>query len=161
MNMDHLSKLSKRHKKALKWFIENHNAIVPWSSLKQGATLFASKAKGIYKPHWTTYALSVRQSLHNRYDDREPSPEKRTRSWTYYYCPEQQHGKDFKSLSTNKALMACCEDQVPVGVLVQVSGKPNVTYRILGVAIVSSWNDKHFVLKASPEKHREILSAID
>ena len=58
-----LSRLPERHQAALRWFAEHAGQELPWPTSLTDGTLLASKAKGIYKPSWTRYALSVRESL--------------------------------------------------------------------------------------------------
>ncbi len=75
-----LARLPARHRAALQWFIENAGKEKPWPDplppdktyLATNGTHLATKAKGIYKPEWSEYALSVRQVLHGPYPDREP-----------------------------------------------------------------------------------------
>lgn len=57
---------------------------------------------------------------------------------------------DREQLYTNRGLMACLRDGVPVGVLVQRSPKPNVQYRVLGLAAVTDWTDGFFTLSSRP-----------
>src|SRR5258708_5962168 len=47
----------------------------------------ASKAKGIYKPEWTKYALSIRQSLLSPYPDQDPIV-RSDGTWSYLYFQE-------------------------------------------------------------------------
>ena len=48
--------------------------------------------------------------------------------------------------------MACQKDKVPIGVLRQIQAKPAVRYRVLGVALVSSWDEGYFFLEGfSPQ----------
>ena len=70
-----LAPLPARHRAALQWFIDHAGEDHGWPKPLAGGdgeTLLVSKAKGIYKPGWSKYALSVRQSLGGRYPDREP-----------------------------------------------------------------------------------------
>ena len=55
--------LPARHRSALSWFEEHAGTVQRWPAPLSDETLLASKAKGIYKPRWSEYALSVRQSL--------------------------------------------------------------------------------------------------
>ena len=60
-----------RHTAALTWFQENAGTTQGWPGSisyrsDDGASdplLLANQPKGIYKPKWSQYALSVRQSL--------------------------------------------------------------------------------------------------
>ncbi len=67
-----LEHVSVQHRTALKWFIEHTGTTLPWPTPLSDGTLLATKAKGIYKPKWTRYALSVRQTLNSPYYDVTP-----------------------------------------------------------------------------------------
>jgi hypothetical protein len=47
---------------------------------------------------------------------------------------------------TNRALLACQRDRIPVGVIRQVKAKPNPRYKVLGLAFVGNWEDGYFHL---------------
>ena len=73
---DLLDRLPDHHREALLWFAQNAGTEVSWPDPLSGGTLLATRAKGIYKPAWTEYALSVRTTLDSPYSDgeREPGP---------------------------------------------------------------------------------------
>ena len=85
-----LTRLSDRHRTALLWFIERTGTDEAWPQPLPDGTLLASRAKGIYKPAWSQYALSVRQTLEGPYPDREPVV-RADGTWSYPYF---QEGKD-------------------------------------------------------------------
>ena len=79
-------------------------------------TLLATQAKGIYKPGWSDYALSVRQTLGSPYPDRDP--EIRTDgTWSYAYFQENPNPAERDREFTNRGLVACLRDGVPVGAM--------------------------------------------
>jgi putative restriction endonuclease len=129
----------------------------------------ASKAKGIYKPQWTDYALSVRQNLNGPYPDREPiwRPDG---TWLYSYFQEGEDPEGRDKAYTNRGLIACWQDTVPIGVLRQVKGKPRPLYQVLGLAIVAGWDGGYFSLEGfsknghsrdrGPEAEIEALTAL-
>jgi putative restriction endonuclease len=141
---DALPKLTAQHRQALQWFAGRAGTEQPWPAPLDG-TLLATKAKGIYKPAWSEYALSVRQTLGGPYPDMEPV-ERADGSWSYRYFQEGE-ADDVKRHTTNRGMLACLRDGVPVGVMRQTSAKPRVRYRILGLAFVSSWDSGYFVLE--------------
>lgn len=149
---DVLIRQSTRHQAALRWFSDHQGTDQPWPTalhLPEGATLLTSKAKGIYKPKWLPYALSVRESLGEYYPDREP----RIRpdgTWQYLYFQENQDPSARDSEYTNRAMMACMRDRIPVGVMRQTRPKPHPQYRVLGLALVTEWKDGYFVLEGFP-----------
>jgi putative restriction endonuclease len=140
--------LPPRHRKALDWFAENAETIQKWPGPLPDGTFLASRAKGIYKPEWSKYALSIRQTLKSPYDDHEPVYDA-DGSWTYLYFEEY----------TNVALMDCIKDRVPIGVMRQVQDKPNVRYKVLGLAYVTGWEDGFFTLSNAPDWVAAVLNA--
>src|SRR5439155_25991946 len=82
-----LARLAPRHRAALRWFVDRAGEEHPWPQPipdPDGETLLASKAKGIYKPSWSQYALSVRQSLRGQYPDLEPVV-REDGTWSFSY----------------------------------------------------------------------------
>lgn len=68
-------------------------------------------------------------------------------AWTYDYFQEGQEPAARDTYPTNRALMACLADDVPIAVLIQEKPKPGVQYRVWGLAKVASWVDGHFKLQ--------------
>jgi hypothetical protein len=153
-----LSHLPERHRVALEWFVANAGANVSWPApvrAPQGDTLIATKAKGIYKPNWMDYALSVRQTLGSPYADREPVT-RADGTWVYAYYQENPDPASRDTEYTNIGLMQCMRDRVPVGVMRQVRPKPFVRYQVLGLALVSGWDGGYFFLEGfSPAGHAQ------
>ena len=147
LNIDEvLSKVSDRHKLALLWFVAHRDEERSWPKSLPDGTLLASKAKGIYKPSWTKYALSVRESLGGPYTDRsrELRPDG---TWSYDYFQENTDPSLRNSEYTNRGLVECMNDVVPVGVFRQVARKPFARYRILGLALIVGWDAGYFHLE--------------
>lgn len=144
-----LRPLPVRHQTALGWFTENAGTELAWPRAiggPEGETLLASKAKGIYKPSWSPYALSVRQSLGGPYPDRDPVF-RGDGTWLYSYFQENEDPSARDDEYTNRGLVRCWQDDVPVGVMRQISAKPTSRYQILGVARVSGWDGGYFFLE--------------
>lgn len=138
--------LPPRHLLALRWFAGHTGSLEPWPDPLPDGTLLATKAKGIYKPSWSRYALSVRQTLESRYADR-PLEIRGDDGWVYRYFQEDLDPAARDSLYTNRGLMACIRDSIPVGVMLQTKGKPDVRYRILGLGLVKDWSAGHFTIE--------------
>jgi len=103
--------------------------------------------KGIYKPSGSRHALWVRQTLRGIYPD-EALRFHEDGSWTYRYAPEGRAGATDMDLATNRALLRCMEDRVPIGVMRQVGGgKGGRAYEIDGLAYVERFDGSHFVLR--------------
>lgn len=111
-----LENLSERHRTALLWFAANAGSECNWPEPLPDGTFLASKAKGIYKPRWTKYALSVRQSLRGPYPDKEPLV-RPDGTWSYWYFQENANPEERDSAYTNRGLIECLKGVVPVGVL--------------------------------------------
>lgn len=142
------------HRQALTWFHANAGAVVPFADLVSAndspGTQMATKAKGIYKPTGSKYALSIRQTLNSPYAD-SPPPDNLEGTWKYsYHQEEPKNIADPASYWTNQSLAHNMHDSVPVGVLIQLSPKPNTQYRVLGLAYVTAWIDGVFRLEGVP-----------
>lgn len=143
--------------RALAWYRGNAGQLVRWPTSPDGL-LLATRARGIYKPEGSPFALSVRENINSPYADRPPKygPDG---SWRYLY---HQQGADTTRADgqwDDKSLYDCISAGLPVGVLRQVSAKPNSMYEVLGVAMVTDWLEGYFVLEgeASP---RSVASAV-
>lgn len=167
---DALSTLPARHRLALEWFAQHTGQEKGWPEPLPDGTLLVSKAKGIYKPSWTRYALSVRQSLGGPYPHREPAMQD-DGTWFYLYFQENPEPDARDSQYTNRALMDCLRDGIPVGVIRQTRRSPQPTYQVLGLALVAGWEAGYFVLGGfsqegeardpSPRLRVEALTALE
>ncbi len=141
-----LASLPLRHREALSWFESHRGTRQDWPDEIAAAgesTLLATKAKGIYKPGWSKYALSIRQTLGGPYPDEDPLT-RADGTWSYKYFQENPDPSKRDDEFTNLGLMACLRDGVPVGVMRQAAGKPHVQYDVLGLALVAGWDDGFF-----------------
>jgi putative restriction endonuclease len=141
-----LALVPERHRAALEWFVDNRDREVPWPTTLENGVRLASKAKGIYKPAWSEYALSIRQSLNSPYPDREPVT-RRDGTWSYFYFQENRNLDERDNVYTNRGLFACLRDSVPIGVISQVAKEPRGRYRVLGLALVAGWSEGYFILE--------------
>jgi len=119
---------------------------VAWPSPLADGTLLAGRAKGIYKPAWSKYALSIRRSLSGPYPDRDIELGA-DGTWAFKYFQEDLDPKRRDSQFTNVGLIECWKDVVPVGVLVQTAARPNPRYRVFGLALVTGWDEGYFGLE--------------
>jgi len=143
---DLLARLPPRHRNALEWFRRSAGTEQPWPNgieALEGTTLLATRAKGIYKPVWSEYALSARQVLKSRYPEKGPRF-REDGTWHYGYFQENDDPAARDSEATNRGLMLCLRDSVPIGVMRQTRPKPNVRYQILGLALVVGWDGGYF-----------------
>lgn len=106
--------------------------------------------KGIYKPRGSPYALWIRQTLRGVYPDKQPEIEP-DGSWRYDYAPEGRGGHPDMSLDTNRALLRCKEEQVPVGVIRQIqSSRGKRIYEVRGLGYVTGFDGTHFTIRGEP-----------
>lgn len=160
MDQSAREQLTPDHEAALDWFREHTGERVSWTVLQDHATngpRLVTQAKGIYKPAYTDYALSVRQTLGGPYADREVM-RRADGAWTYEYFQENPDPTLRDREPTNRGLMKCLEDRVPVGVLLQVKPKPGVEYEVLGLAHVTGWSNGYFLLKGVPAEGSAIVA---
>lgn len=135
------------HREALEWFSQRMGEVHGWPGkvqLAAGETFLSSAPKGIFKPRWTDYALSVRQSLDGPYSDQIVRRDDGT--WSYAYFQEGFDVAEALARATNRGLFACLQDGVPVGVFRQVSRYPH-QYEILGLAFVATYDGGFFFLE--------------
>jgi len=69
-----IARVEGEHVEALRWFKDHAGQTASWNEIRahadQGPRL-VTQAKGIYKPRYTDFALSVRQTLDSPYADKE------------------------------------------------------------------------------------------
>lgn len=147
-DLEQLARLPDRHQRALQWFIDRAGTEHPWPGPLPDGTILATRAKGIYKPAWTQYALSIRQVIGAHYPDRTPI-HRSDGAWLYRYFQEGTDPAQRDDYFTNVAMNACTKDRVPVGVMLQTSGRPHVKYRIMGVALVEGWENGFYILRGA------------
>lgn len=150
-----LARLDSRHRRALEWFQQWAGTDQPWPQPLDDGTLLATRAKGIYKPAWSSYALSVRQTLGGFYPDLDPI-QRPDGTWSFAYFQENISPDERDNAYANRGLIACQRDGIPVGVMRQVKARPVTRYKILGLAIVRGWKDGYFQLEgfSSPNSLR-------
>lgn len=132
--------ITPEHRTRLQWFLDHEGCIVPYSLIAAVRNPhLTSLPKGIYKPQGWDYSLSIKETLKSPYGD-IPIVTLANGDWAYRYHREDGDGK-----YTNIGLQNCMRDGIPVGVLIQVEGKPNVRYFVAGlgriVAYVDPWFD--------------------
>lgn len=139
--------LTEQHRRHLLWFVENEGQVLGWQAIGGSDLRVANIPKGIYKPAWTKYALSVKQTLNSPYADRDPTYQ--GPGWSYLYYQEEQQGKNPELLPSNRAMAECVADGIPIGVLRQKTAKPDVTYLVLGLANVLGKAAGYYLLEGS------------
>lgn len=144
-----ISPLTADHRQALLWFHERRGQKIGWPQPLPNGLFLVNRAKGIHKPGGWRHALSVRQAIGSPYADLDPE-QRADGNWTYRYFQEGKDPADRDRYFTNRALLACRDDAIPVGVLRQTRSKPNVRYDVLGLALVRDWHDGYFTFEGFP-----------
>ncbi len=150
LSSDVLDTLPEQHRNALEWFHRHTKKTVRWPRPLPDGTRLVTQAKGIYKPEWSEYALSVRETVDSPYADMEPTvaPDG---TWIYFYHQEGDGPEDGDRLFTNRSLLNCARARVPVGVMRQVSATTPVQYTVLGLAYVRSFSGGFFRLEGGAQ----------
>lgn len=138
------------HRARLAWFAQHEGEIRPMSGLVVDQMLLAHRPKGIYKPAGWDYALSIRINLRGHYNDGRPTPLDGG-GWALRYEQEGSGPADLERLAANRALITCMRDQMPVGVLREVSAIGRQTqYEVLGLATPVDVTEGFFTFVNSP-----------
>lgn len=148
--------LTESHRRRLAWFADRAGELTGFPGQMEDGSYLVSTPKGIYKPKDLEYALSVRTNRDSSYVDGKVN-EREDGSWYFAYHQEgadpQRRDREF----TNRALIACIRDEVPVGVLAQEHfEKGRSQYRVLGLAVPVDWQNGYFYFESTqgPEGSR-------
>lgn len=144
-----MDNLTQGHRDALRWFDERTGKEISWPPPMPDGTHLVNRPKGIHKPSGWRHALSIRETFSSPYGDRDPV-RRGDGGWTYDYFQEGAKPEERDNYFTNRALMACRRDGVPVAVLRQTRTRPNARYLVLGLALVRDWQDGYFRLESLP-----------
>lgn len=134
---------------ALDWFNANRGRLVPWTEIQAFSSdhsRLVNQAKGIYKPAYADYALSIRTIQDGPYPDKdvEYRPDG---GWVLKYFQENRDPAKRDGEATNRGLMKCLDNKIPIGALVKRKPKPGVEYEVLGLGLVTAWRDGFFTIE--------------
>lgn len=147
--IDSIGEISHEHRQALHWFGDMAGQQRAWREIQlysESETRLVNQAKGIYKPKYTDYALSIRTIQDGPYPDKEVEF-RHDGTWVLAYCQENPDPAQRDREATNRGLMKCMADMIPVGVLIKRKPKPGVAYEVLGLGYVVAWESGYFVIE--------------
>ena len=148
MNPELIARISPEHRRRLAWFEEHQGEVSPIPGPLADGQLLVSKPKGIYKPGDLPYALSIRINLDSPYADGVPVPTPGG-GWLLSYHQEGADPAARDTMFTNRGLMQCIADRVPVGVLRErARAGRRSQYDVLGLALPVRWSDGYFFFES-------------
>jgi hypothetical protein len=155
MDSELIARISPEHRRRLAWFEENQGEVSASPGPLRGGLLLVSKPKGIYKPVDLPYALSIKINLDSPYEDGVPMPTPGG-GWLLKYHQENDDPAARDTMFTNRGLMRCIADRVPVGVLREraPAGRRS-QYDVLGLAMPVGWSDGFFYFESLNPKALE------
>jgi putative restriction endonuclease len=129
----------------LQWFRDNLGTESVFPDPLPNGDLLATRAKGIYKPAGSQFALSVRTQLNSKYSD-GIFVSIFERGWAFAYH-EETDSRLGSNLFTNKALEQNILNNVPVGVLEEIenSHDPKKCYFVHGLGIPIHKQGSYFI----------------
>jgi putative restriction endonuclease len=142
-----LTDLPDWHVEVLAWFQKNEGRFFDKRPVHEGLRSVVTPPMylGILRPAISRYAISVYQSWKGKYPD-QPPIEWGDGKWTYVYHQEGPSTEDPLKRGTNRGLVECRHDGVPVGVMLPASQNGVRGYRVLGLASVDDHRNGCFVL---------------
>lgn len=152
MDSELIARISPEHQRRLAWFEKHEGQVSVIPGPLGDGLLLVSKPKGIYKPGDLPYALSIRINLDSPYADGMPVSTQGG-GWLLSYHQENADPADRDKAFTNRGLMQCITDRVPVGVLREraASGRRS-QYDVLGLATPVRWSDGYFFFESLDPK---------
>lgn len=133
------------HVEALEWFQANAGRVFSERPRDVGLQIKVTDPQsGIWKPHGTEHAVSVLQTAKHRYPDMPPYRVQGT--WVYHYHQEGPATEAPYKRYTNRSLMKCIVDGVPLGVVLPARTKGPNEYEVLGLGFVDRYENGYFVI---------------
>jgi hypothetical protein len=132
---------SPEHVRCLQWFEDHVGGEVRFNQLEADGIKLVTQFKGIFKPQWMPYVLSIRTTDQDRYTDSKVIWQD-DGSWRTSYAQEEDGRYDPRKLFTNRAIAACMNDRIPIGILrKEHRGDP---YEVVGLGLPIEWRDGFF-----------------
>src|ERR1035441_9234724 len=160
MDSELITRISSEHRRRLAWFEEHQGEVSASPGPLPGGLLLVSKPKRIYKPGDLPYALSIKINLDSPYEDGVPVPTPGG-GWLLSYHQENADPAARDTVFTNRGLMRCIADRVPVGVLREraPAGRRS-QYDVLGLAMPVRWEDGRFFFESLNPKAVPVIDPV-
>jgi hypothetical protein len=160
MDSELIARISPEHRRRLAWFEEHKGEVSVTPGPLVDGLLLVSKPKGIYKPGDLPYALSIRINVDSPYADGVPVPTPGG-GWLLSYHQENADPADRDMIFTNRGLMRCIADRVPVGVLRErpPAGRRS-QYDVLGLAMPVRWSDGYFFFESLNPRAAPVIDPV-
>lgn len=142
MDSSTLSRLhGSEHVKCLQWFEAHAGEEARFNDLTADGVKLVTQFKGIFKPQWMPYALSIRTTEQDRYTDGQIIRQD-DGSWRMSYAQEEDDRFDPRKLFTNRGIEACMNDRIPIGILRKEHRGD--AYEVVGLGLPIEWRDGFF-----------------
>ena len=132
---------SSDHARCLQWFEDHVGQEVRFNDLATGGIKLVTQFKGIFKPQWMPYVLSIRTTEQDRYTDGRIMRQD-DGSWRLSYAQEEDSRFDPRELYTNRGIEACMNDGIPIGILRKEHRED--PYEVIGLGVPIDWHDGFF-----------------
>jgi hypothetical protein len=160
MDSELIARISPEHRRRLAWFEEHQGEVSPAPAPLEGGLRLVSAPKGIYKPADLPYALSIKINLGSPYADGVPVPTPGG-GWLLSYHQENANPAARDTMFTNRGLMQCIADRVPVGVLRErAPASHHSRYDVLGLAMPVRWSDGRFYFESLNPKAVPVIDPV-
>lgn len=143
-----LGTLADSHATRLTWFADRAGTTTRWPAPLPGDMFLVTRPKGILKPRDLEVALSIRIQLDSPYPDGEIYT-RDDGTWYFAYHQENPDPAQRDDEYTNRAVMRCIDERVPVGVMKErIPDKENSdTYEVLGLGVPVKWEAGYFFVE--------------
>jgi putative restriction endonuclease len=160
MDSELTARISPEHRRRLAWFEDHQGEVSSAPAPLAGGLLLVSARKGIYKPADLPYALSIKIKLNSPYADGVPVPTPGG-GWLLSYHQENADPAARDTMSSNRGLMQCIADRIPVGVLRErAPASHHSRYDVLGLTLPMRWSDGRFYLESLNPKAVPVVDPV-
>jgi hypothetical protein len=142
MDSSTISRLhGQEHAGCLQWFEDHIGDKVRFRDLAADGNRLVTQFKGIFKPQWMPYVLSIRTTEQDKYADGKILREA-AGSWRMSYAQEISGQSDPRELYTNRGIEGCINDRIPIGILRKERRED--PYEVVGLGLPVEWKNGFF-----------------